>query len=186
MKFFLKTLLSAILWAIVAILLVFVGSGIFQRIFNRGGYTGIFGIGYAVVVSGSMKPVFNENDMIIYQAHDREDYKTGDIVVYVRDRGTEDEILITHRLIGISENQLITKGDANSISDKPISWDQLIGRVVFLIPGVGKAVEFLRTPLGILLSVLLIIALSVVNLLPVFKAHGRKKAETVNGGTIRY
>lgn len=186
MKFFLKTLLSAILWAVIAILLVFVGSGIFQRIFNRGGYTGIFGIGYAVVVSGSMKPVFNENDMIIYQTHDREDYKTGDIVVYVRDQGTEDEILITHRLIGISENQLITKGDANSISDKPISWDQLIGRVVFLIPGVGKAVEFLRTPLGILLSVLLIIALSIVNLLPVIKSRGRKKAETVNGGTIRY
>ena len=186
MKYFLRTLLSAVLWAIVAILLLFVGSGLFQRIFNRGGYTGLFGIGYAVVVSGSMKPVFNENDMIIYQTHDRADYQPGDIVVYVRDQGTDNEILITHRLIGISEDQLITKGDANSISDKPIGWDQLIGRVVFLIPGIGKAVEFLRTPLGILVSVVLIVALSVINLLPVLRSHTKKKAETVNGGTIRY
>ena len=186
MKFFLKTLFSAILWAIVAILLLFVGSGLFQRIVNRDGYTGLFGIGYAVVVSGSMKPVFQENDMIIYQAHDRSDYKTGDIVVFVRDRGTEDEILITHRLIGISEDQLITKGDANSISDKPIKWDQLVGRVVFLIPGVGKAVEFLRTPAGLILSVAVIVVLSVINLLPVLGKRSKKKAETVNGGKIRY
>ena len=186
MKFFLKTLVNAILWAIVAILLLFVASGLYQRIFNRGGYTGLFGVGYAVVVSGSMKPVFHENDMIIFQKHDRKDYRAGDIVVYVRDRGTEDEILITHRLIGISEDQLITKGDANSISDKPIKWDQLVGRVVFLVPGIGKAVEFLRTPVGILISVLLIAALSVVNLLPVFKSRKKKKTEAVNGGSIRY
>ena len=186
MKFFLKTLLSALLWAIVAVLLLFVGSGLFQRIFNPGGYTGLFGVGYAVVVSGSMKPVFKENDMIIYQKHDRKDYRTGDIVVYVRDRGTEDEILITHRLIGISEDQLITKGDANSISDKPIGWDQLIGRVVFLVPGIGKLVEFMRTPVGILIAVILIIGLSALNLMPVMRPRWRKKAETVNGDSIRY
>lgn len=185
MKFFLKTLLSALLWAIIALLLLFVLSGLYQRIFNRGGYTGLFGIGYAVVVSGSMEPVFHENDMIIYQEHAKEDYELGDIVVYVRDKGTEDEILITHRLIGISEEQLITKGDANTISDKPVRWEQLVGRVVFLIPGIGKLVDFLRSPLGIVISVLLIAGLSVLNLLPVLKLR-KKKAETVNGGEIRY
>ena len=185
MKFFLKTLLSAILWTVIALLLLFVLSGLYQRILNRDGYTGLFGIGYAVVVSGSMEPVFHENDMIIYQEHAREDYELGDIVVYVRDKGTVDEILITHRLIGISEEQLITKGDANDISDKPVRWEQLVGRVVFLVPGIGKLVDFLRSPLGIVISVILIIGLSVLNLLP-FLRLGKKKAETVNGGAIRY
>ena len=182
MKYFWKTVLSAFVWAVVAILLLFVGSGIFQRIFNRNGYTGLFGVGYAVVVSGSMEPVFHVNDMIIYQAHDRSDYTVGDIVVYVRDKGTDQEILITHRIIGMTEDKLVTKGDANSISDKAISWDQLVGRVVFVVPGIGKAVEFLRTPLGIVFSVLLIAGLSFLNLMPLFKKGGAKKAETVNGG----
>ena len=44
---------------------------------------------------------------------------------------------------------VVTKGDANDGADPPIATDAIKGRVAARIPGVGAAVRFLRTPLGI-------------------------------------
>lgn len=159
MKYFLQTLLRVFLWTISIIMVFLVVSGLFQRFFNKNGYTGMFGIGYAVVVSGSMEPVFMVDDMIIYQKHGIDDYHVGDIVVYVRDRGTDKEMLITHRIVDMNMETLTTKGDANNRADEPIYYHQLVGKVVWNIGKVGKAVTFLRSGKGILtlIAVLLVI-----------------------------
>ena len=181
MKYFLSAFVNVFLWVLVAVVLFLMGCGLTQRFFNKDGYTGICGIGYAVVVSGSMIPTLQIDDMILYQEHAKEDYKVGDIIVYVRDKGKDTEMLITHRIKEIDGDTLVTRGDANSRDDKAISFDVVVGKVVWRIAFVGKAVSFLRTPLGIIVIVLFLALIVIANLYITFARRKRKKVKTVCG-----
>ncbi|MBP5224687.1 MAG: signal peptidase I [Lachnospiraceae bacterium] len=175
MKTVLKSFFNAVVWVIVLVLLFFVFSGMYQRFFNQTRHTGLFGIGYAVVVSGSMEPAIMENDMIVYQAQPKDAYEVGDIIIYVRDAGLPSEKLISHRIISIGEDTMIVKGDANAIEDAPITKDQVVGRMAFYIPRVGKAVSFLKTPLGYGCIAALIVLLITVNLISMKREKKEKK-----------
>lgn len=102
-----------------------------------------FGYGAAVVLSGSMEPALNVNDLILIRATD--DCQVGDIVVY---QGASS--LIVHRVIARDGETIVTQGDANNTPDAPIRRSDLRGEVVARIPGLGAAVNALRTPVGIL------------------------------------
>ena len=58
------------------------------------------------------------NDVVIVKINDN--IKENDIITYELD-----DTIITHRLIKIEDNQLITKGDANNAEDKPIEKPKL-------------------------------------------------------------
>jgi len=103
----------------------------------------IFGFAQIVVISGSMQPYIEPGDLIVIREQD--DYGEGEVVTYRRGR-----ILITHRIIGITESGVITKGDANNAADEPIELSDIEGKVVLRIPGVGNMILFLKKPAGIL------------------------------------
>jgi len=103
-----------------------------------------FGIGAAVVLSGSMEPALQVDDLIFVKAQD--DFEVGEIVVF-QDGGS----LTVHRLITIDEQTAVTKGDANNAQDDPIAVEQLIGCVVGRLPKMGIVTRFLKTPVGVLL-----------------------------------
>ncbi|MBR4768726.1 MAG: signal peptidase I [Lachnospiraceae bacterium] len=170
MKYFLNTILNVIVWVVIAVLSFLVLSGLLQRTVFKGQETGLFGIGYAVVVSGSMEPALHVNDMIVYQKLDRDEYTEGDIIVFQDKEGT----LITHRIQAVRGLELITKGDANPIFDEPITFQNVVGRVVFYVPKVGIAASFLKTPRGLIVSAIVLVML--VLLLFVI-GSGRKKSE---------
>lgn len=66
---------------------------------------------------------------------------------------------ITHRLIGQTDGGFITQGDSNNVPDpEPVYAEQIVGRAVLVIPGLGGALMFLRTPAGILLTGLFVLA----------------------------
>lgn len=104
-----------------------------------------FGYGAAVVLSGSMEPEFSKGDLII--AAKADEYLQNDIVVF-QSKGS----LIVHRIIEIDgENENVTtKGDANNTADEPISLSAIKGKVIFVIPFVGRIVGFIKTPIGTL------------------------------------
>ena len=103
-----------------------------------------FGYGCAVVLSGSMEPVLQVDDLIFVKA--QEDFQVGDIVVF-----QDGASLTVHRLIFIDEQTAVTKGDANNAEDEPIAADQLIGCVVGRLSKMGIVTRFLKTPVGVLL-----------------------------------
>ena len=187
MKFFLKTLVRTLLWVLLILLLFLVVSGIVQQNFRRGKYTGFFGVGYAVVVSGSMVPALEINDMIFYHAHSAGEYAPGDIIVYRADR-PEGEILITHRIVRFENGKVVTLGDANhGVEDDPFLPEKIVGKVVFRIPNAGKVVNFLRTVPGMIITMALIAGLAVLNFVLTSRGAKRRKAETVSGPQrIRY
>ena len=175
MKDFLNALLNAVLWALMAFLLLMVISGIVQR-FAGSHANGLFGIGYAVVVSGSMEPNIHVDDMIIYNDHAPEEYKVGDVIVYKRNAGTPEEMLITHRIVEISED-----------GDPEISFTDVVGRLVWRIPKFGIIAEFIKKPVGIAAAVLLLGLIFAGNILLTKKSVGSREIRTVNGtGKLSY
>lgn len=107
-----------------------------------------FGCGSAVVLSGSMEPELSRGDLIIVR--EAGEYDVNDVVVY-----QQDGILIVHRIIKVSDEEIITKGDANPVADQPISAEAIRGKVVMTVPLAGTLVNLLKTPFG---TVCLIIA----------------------------
>lgn len=115
-----------------------------------------FGIGTAVVLSGSMEPELRVNDVIIVRAS--ESYAVNDIVVY--DNGRE---MIVHRIVEQNGDTFTTKGDANNAADEPISAEAVQGKVVFSLPYVGVLVKALRSPVGAIVIILTAVLLTEVS-----------------------
>lgn len=77
----------------------------------------------------------------------------GDIVTFI-----DNNNVITHRIIDETEvngvMEYTTKGDANNVEDKDkITIEQIQGKVMLHIKGIGKVTEFLQKPQGLALLV---------------------------------
>jgi signal peptidase len=103
-----------------------------------------------VVRSDSMKPVFAAGDLIIAKPSSSE-IKVGSIITF--QKGAE---LVTHRVIELTENGVITKGDANEDADTgTVALSQVKGSYFMKLPYVGYVSAFVQTRTGWLLAVLI-------------------------------
>lgn len=141
-------ILSGILTALIAGLLCCNLYLIGARAMGSEKHPGIFGYSAAVVISGSMSGSIEINDMVVF--HREGQYLPGDVITY-----ESGGALVTHRILEETEAGFITKGDANNTADREIvSAEQIVGKVVLVIPKIGKFIEYLRTPLGMTCTVL--------------------------------
>lgn len=107
---------------IVLCILAFISTVVLHKDYvNIGGYT------FFIVASGSMSGTVDVNDMVIVKITD--DFQVGNIVTY-----QADGYFVTHRIISINKDQIITKGDSNNTEDDPIGRDKIIGKVVAIFP----------------------------------------------------
>lgn len=104
-----------------------------------------FGYGLGTVLSGSMEPNISKGDLIIVK--EKEDFSINDIVVF-----EDGSSLVVHRIIDIQDEKITTKGDANNAADEPIDLNAIKGEVVGWIPYAGVVIEFMKTPIGIVLT----------------------------------
>ncbi len=122
-----KKVFNFIIYIIIFIIIVLLLYGIIQNKIENKNYINLFGYTFLEVVTGSMSGTIEVGDGIIVKL--TSDIKENDIIVYKKA-----DNLITHRLIKIEEDRLITKGDANNVPDEPITKDMIIGKVIFIIP----------------------------------------------------
>ena len=120
-------------------------------------YVNVCGYTFFEVGSGSMSPIILSKDAIIVKIDD--DYKVNDIISFYYH-----DTVVTHRVIKISDDKIITKGDANNIKDLSIRRSKVIGKVVFIIRRAGIWKKVFTSPSVIILVIitlfLLIITLS--------------------------
>ena len=116
--------------------------------------TSIFGYTLLEVMSSSMEPTISKEDFIIISRHDKK-YKKGDIITFY----DNSKMLVTHRIIKIEKNKILTKGDHNKTEDNAISKEKIVGKYVFRIKGGGKVITLLKNPLIITIIVILIVLL---------------------------
>lgn len=112
-----------------------------------------------VVISGSMEPTLNVGGILYYHDKDYQDYEVGDILVYQ----LEDHIIL-HRIYDVTENGIITKGDANNTYDNLlVSKNQILGQGTdWCIPFLGYYADFIYTHKYLLWICLIIILVDMI------------------------
>jgi signal peptidase len=93
-------------------------------------YVNVFGYTFFEVVSGSMGESIKVDDLVIVKINSS--YKKGDIITYYSDGD-----FITHRVVSIDGDKIITRGDANNGNDSPINDSVVLGKVVYIASNVG-------------------------------------------------
>jgi signal peptidase len=109
------------------------------------------------VLSGSMEPKLKTGAVVITQPADPEAIAVGDIITFRPT--TVGENTISHRVLGIERSSSLyfrTKGDANEDPDPFIVPAQnLAGRICLHIPFLGYVTQFVKTPLGFSLALVI-------------------------------
>ena len=128
------------------------------------GLTAYFGAQnpFYVVSSGSMYPELAMYDIIVISGHALfEDVKIGDIIVF--DRPKDHDKVIVHRVVAVVDDDpktLRTKGDNNQNSivgtDYPITEEEYIGTVVYVIPQIGFITKILQPPINYIIIAVII------------------------------
>ena len=117
---------------------------------------------FYVVSSGSMIPELQVFDVLVVNGNEPfEEVQIGDIIVFNRPSG-QDRVIV-HRVASIiDENPLTirTKGDANPASipgtDFPITEEEYIGQVAYVIPQVGYITRILTPPINYIIIAIIV------------------------------
>lgn len=112
----------------------------------------VFGFRLFTVATGSMKGVYNVNDVIAVKDFDNKKLKVGDDIAFIGNRGGLENKLVTHRIIKIEEESngriFTTKGVKNSVEDPSITESQILGKVVGVVPVVTQINHVVKSQLG--------------------------------------
>ena len=174
-----KRIVSILTWVLTAALALVVLLNIMSYVKRLKGdqCPTVLGFGTAVVITGSMKPEINENDLIVI--HEEDSYEVDDIITY---RGNTTPV--THRVIEKGSDEIgeyyVTQGDANNTSDGKIYSERVVGKVVLVLDGVGDVQMFLSTPAGFMLLTLSMLFLAFLPemLIGVIAFMRKKRAES--------
>ena len=165
-----RWIFDIILFIILAIALIMAYNHI-QINIKGNTYTTMLGYSAFEVATGSMSNTIEIGDVILVKLIEpNEPVSENEIVVF-----TQDTTLVTHRIIKINGDQIITKGDANNTQDDPISRGQIIGKVVKIIPNVKMWKEIILTP-----KVLIPSSISILLLWIFFSYDKEKNVKTTN------
>lgn len=118
-------------------------------------------IGLYTIVSPSMEPFIKVYDVIIdRKLKSTEELKVGDVITFYSSSLDTDGYTITHRIYDIKvsdgKTYYITKGDNNqSVDIGSITRENIVGKMIYKINGLGKIQFFLSSKLGWILIILI-------------------------------
>jgi len=115
------------------------------------------GIRYYSVQSDSMTPAIKTGDLVIDKPVIISGIKRGDIVSYAS--LSNHHLVVSHRVLSINNQRLITKGDNLFSADPPVDFSAVQGRVFKVIPRAGYLLDSLKNPLGLFILVYIPVAI---------------------------
>ncbi len=155
------------LTAIVFCFLIMIIVAKVSMLFTGKQYFEIFGYSVFTVATGSMEPTISQNDIVIVKKTN--DIKVDDIVTYEKDGD-----YITHRVISMSDDTLVTKGDANNTNDISVPRSSLVGKVINIFEHGGIWQKIFTTPAVI---IMMFVTLLLFDLAFSFKGFKKKNPE---------
>lgn len=136
---------SKIFFAILVFLCLFIIYYIVSvKVYRNTGYKYRPFISLHNISTKSMEPNYNVNDVVIdYIEKNPSNIKVGDVITFLPTNYSDTSITITHRVVEVIEDNGVyfykTKGDNNSeIDNDLVCFDNILGKVIFKIPFVGK------------------------------------------------
>ena len=148
--------LIIILMIIAAFFLLYVISG---KLAERRGENPPFGL--YTIISPSMTPNIEVYDVVFVKKVDTETLKTNDVITFYSTNSFFGTTPITHRIVEVldvpsSGTMYRVKGDANAAADdEKVLPSNVIGKVMFKIPQLGKLQFFLVSKSGWLIAILI-------------------------------
>ena len=124
-----------------------------------------FGYRIFKIVTGSMEPKLHVNDVLLIKEEDN--YAIGDIVTYRY--GDE---YVTHRVIFVEGDQIVTKGDANNTNDEAINKKDVVGKMILKLTVLSYINYLIGYP--IVWVLLFIIGMVVILVMPNYKKKNGK------------
>ncbi|CAI3426490.1 signal peptidase I [Enterococcus cecorum] len=117
---------------------------------------GFFGFKGYTVLSNSMRPTFSAGDYVVDKIVPYNSIKQGDVISYHIDGHT----IVTHRVKEVTDKGFIMQGDANNAQDAfTVTKDHFIGKMIFMIPMLGRLPELLLNPILWLAGAVLILGI---------------------------
>jgi len=115
----------------------------------------VFGVAPLIVMSGSMDPTIQVDDLIFVRKVDAAQLQVRDIIAYQPAGSTT---VVTHRITDVFDERgatmFKTKGDWNNVEDlEPVHYNQVVGLYFHRMPGVGRIAMFLQQPVGMVIFV---------------------------------
>ena len=139
---------------ILDILIVILGIILIITIYNNiqikilgNDYASFFGHSVFEVQTGSMEPEISAGDWIIVKYE--KNIKLNDVVTFEH-KGD----FITHRVIEAYNGTFVTRGDANNAKDSPINKDQIVGKVVKILPNFGTLRKTIFNPVVLIFLII--------------------------------
>lgn len=146
-------ILDVLIVLLAIILLITIYNNIQIKILGND-YASFFGNSVFEVQTGSMEPKISAGDWIIVK-YDK-NIELNDIVTFEH-KGQ----YITHRVIESYNGTYVTKGDANSAKDAPISKDKIIGKVTKVLPHFGILRKTIFNPIVLMFLIITCYLISV-------------------------
>ncbi len=134
---------------------------------------------YVIISGNSMEPGFHLGDLAIIRQE--EIYNVGDIVTY---HNAELGKFVIHRIIELTDDHFILKGDNNTwIDTYQPTQAEIIGKLWVFVPAMGKAVEWIRTPINMTLIITIMGGVLMSSMLKNQPQHGKNiKRQSRNSG----
>lgn len=166
-----KKILLVVLYLLLIPTILFSIFLMFVELGNSDEVPSFFNMDIYIVVSESMAPKINVNDIILVKkGYTNEQYKEGNVITFIRADGE----LITHRIEEVTKVGLlrayITKGDNNEEPDEfPVTYDQIVGKVVYVMPKFGAFVNLLKNKLFFTMCIIFLV------LIVIYDRYNRNK-----------
>ena len=90
-------------------------------------------------VGYSMYPLIKQREDILHIVKS-DTYKKGDIILYK----SEVDHYVLHRILKIKKDTIVCAGDYNYFKDKPISFNQILGKLISIKKKDGKEIDLAK------------------------------------------
>lgn len=118
--------------------------------------------GLYTIISPSMEPNVRVYDVVVdLNIFSEKSIKEGDIITFISNSNVSKGLTVTHRVVKVITNadgtkSYLTKGDNNlKVDQSPVNYDDILGKVLFKIPQLGRIQFLLADKFGWILVVLL-------------------------------
>lgn len=146
----------------------------------------LFGYQAFIVLSDSMSATdFSAGDLVLTRAVDPSTLQVGDIIAYRSENSENYGEIVTHKIRELTRNDqgepgFITYGTTTDQNDETVvTYDAVVGKYQFSLPGIGRFFQFLKTGPGYLLCIFLpfflLIVIQGINSVRLFRQYQRQK-----------
>ena len=183
-----KIISTVLVWLVVIVaVFMMIFTIISVNTFNRNDRN-LFGFRFYVVLSDSMsKTDFDAGDLVLIKEVDPTTLQEGDIIAYQSQNSENYGQTVTHKIRAKTTDQngnpgFITYGTTTGVDDETVvTYPFILGKYQMALPKVGTFFQFLKTPQGyivcILIPFLLLIIYQGLNCVKIFKMYKAEQME---------